>query len=197
MGSVGGLPATRDGEHRPRDDSVLGLFAGTPKKTQTGFIAFLEGSESVQSAAVDKMEHKQILPAFGFIGLVAFFTYLISTFQPGWPDEGTLVAIRHVQSGSYLRVSLEDGLVYLDGNSSKQAAARFRLVTLPAQMTKLLKPKQVRAKMLSRKMCACTGFSDEHGFGRFCGSWESEHHHPCAAQHSNSSICAFPPCCQC
>ena len=93
------------------------------------------------------------------------------------PD-GTVIAIRSKHTGKYLSVSTEDGLLRLVANSSSSAATQFRLVALSTAVVTKLRPAKVRKPMVSKKLCVCSGFSDEHGFGKFCHAWESEHHRP-------------------
>ena len=94
--------------------------------------------------------------------------------------DGHVIAIRSVYTGHYLEVT-PDGLLRPTANSSSVPAARFGASAVPKSLLNLLKPRPVgksETKQTTRRGCKCSGFSDAHGFGRFCYHWESEWHRP-------------------
>jgi hypothetical protein len=110
---------------------------------------------------------------FGIAGL-----HYVATWHSVHLVDGTVVAIRSLKTGRYLSVSKEDGLIRVAANSSSEVAARFRMLTLTVSTVRMLHPVKVQHRSTSKRGCACSGFSDEHGFGRFCHPWESEFHRP-------------------
>lgn len=100
-------------------------------------------------------------------------------------SDGTLVAIKNTQTGKYLSVCSETGMLQAVANSSAKKEARFRMVTLSPYTVRMLVPVKVAAKTQSKKGCSCSGFADEHGFGKYCHNWESEHHRPWCYVHDD------------
>lgn len=90
---------------------------------------------------------------------------------------GSLIALRSVATGKYLRVSLVDGLLYPNGSSSSDEGAVFVAMPLSPSTIKALRPVMVK-RSASKSGCECSGQSDEFGFGRFCHGWESQWHRP-------------------
>ena len=111
------------------------------------------------------------------LGLVGI-SYLGHSLKHHAIQDGTTIAIRSVHTGKYLSVSPEDGLLRASANNTKDVGARFKMVTLSVSTVRMLHPVKVQHKTTSKRGCPCSGFSDEHGFGRFCHNWESEHHRP-------------------
>eukprot|EP00321_Phaeocystis_globosa_P019927 CAMPEP_0118819994 /NCGR_PEP_ID=MMETSP1162-20130426/7387_1 /TAXON_ID=33656 /ORGANISM="Phaeocystis Sp, Strain CCMP2710" /LENGTH=135 /DNA_ID=CAMNT_0006750341 /DNA_START=99 /DNA_END=503 /DNA_ORIENTATION=- len=99
-------------------------------------------------------------------------------FSKGYVGDGTVIAIKNANTGKYLSVSQEDGLVRVTHSSSAATETHFRVVALSTTTVSLLQPAKVRRPRLSKKLCACSGFTDEHGYGGYCHNWESEHHQP-------------------
>ena len=100
-------------------------------------------------------------------------------FQPRY-RHADLVAIKSVHTGKYLALD-SDGLLRASASSSSEASARFRLLRLDANVVKAIsksKPPKTHLAVAGKLGCACSGASDEHGFGRFCHNWESEWHQP-------------------
>ena len=105
----------------------------------------------------------------------------------------SVVTIQSVQSGKYLEVSTEDGIVRATGTSPDVVSARFRVHVLsPAAVSAM--------RMASASMgpwststggvhtvsgCTCTGFSNEHGFGRYCHPWEDDMEAPWCYVHED------------
>ena len=92
------------------------------------------------------------------------------------------VFLRHEETGLHLSFSPADGLFYASNHSKP---ARFRLVDISSAMVVSLY-EQAQAtdqaamrlglggiKVTTRSGCTCSGFSNEHGFGRYCHSWEN------------------------
>jgi hypothetical protein len=98
----------------------------------------------------------------------------LSTGQP--------VALSSRSTGAFLHVSLEDGLLKAGAKSAGDKVSHFYLVPVTeatvaslrvaAAATAKLASKWEDIKTVSRSGCNCTGFSNEHGFGRYCHSWE-------------------------
>ena len=94
---------------------------------------------------------------------------------------GQSVVLSSRTKGAYLEVSLEDGMVKASAKTPS-GNAHFQLVPVSeatvaslraaAVATAKLAAKWDDIKTVSRSGCNCTGFSNEHGFGRYCHSWE-------------------------
>ena len=101
----------------------------------------------------------------------------------------SVVSIRSAASGKYLAVSLEDGLVRATAATSAPLEARFRVHVLSAptvlalrKASALLTATSTLAAAASPTVtvsgCTCSGFSNEHGFGRYCFPWETDVQQP-------------------
>ena len=98
----------------------------------------------------------------------------LSTGQP--------VALSSRSTGSFVHVSLADGLLKAGAKTASDKVSHFYLVPVTeatvarlrvaAAATAKLASKWEDIKTVSRSGCNCTGFSNEHGFGRYCHSWE-------------------------
>lgn len=117
-----------------------------------------------------------ILPALTFVIVVGGL--IAGPLAGGYIADGTVIAIKNTHTGKYLSVSQEDGLVRMTSKSGAAPESRFRVVALSATTVSLLQPAKVRRPRVSKKLCACSGFVDDHGFGGYCYPWESEHHRP-------------------
>ena len=103
-------------------------------------------------------------------------------------EGGEVVALKSLQSGKYLEVHHRDGKVYATASDSHAYAAQWRVLVLDAATVEVL-AKSAQAvdyhsqrftgrKMSSGSGCACSGFSNDHGFGRFCHPWETDDQEP-------------------
>ena len=112
------------------------------------------------------------------IAVVVVLAGLGSMFGGGYAD-GTVVAIQNVQTGKFLTMA-GNGVLHVSSNSTRDPSTHFKLVALSRSAVDMLLPsKKVAAPPSGTKnLCPCSGFSDEHGFGRFCHGWESEFHRP-------------------
>ena len=98
----------------------------------------------------------------------------LSTGQP--------VALSSRSTGAFLHVSLDDGLLKAGAKTASDKVSHFYLVPVTeatvaslrvaAAATAKLASKWEDIKTVSRSGCNCTGFSNEHGFGRYCHAWE-------------------------
>jgi hypothetical protein len=86
-------------------------------------------------------------------------------------------------------VSRNDGVVRATAETPTSDTARFRIHVLSAATVSALKLaasstsawSEVSSASFARTTaagCACSGFSNEHGFGRFCHSWEVDEQTP-------------------
>ena len=78
-------------------------------------------------------------------------------FSKGYVGDGTVIAIKNANTGKYLSVSQEDGLVRVTHSSSAATETHFRVVALSTTTVSLLQPAKVRRPRLSKKLCACSG----------------------------------------
>eukprot|EP00966_Prymnesium_polylepis_P134128 3100416-Prymnesium_polylepis.1 len=101
----------------------------------------------------------------------------------------SIVALRSLSTGKYLEVSLDDGLLRATADSPNVARAQFRALVLGAGTVKALRIGSLKVshaaekwnpnvKMVTKSGCRCSGFSNEHGFGRYCHPWETEWQQP-------------------
>jgi len=97
-----------------------------------------------------------------------------------WSSAPPVVAIRSVGAGRYLELFGADGAALAAGSSSPAPSARFRLLRVGAGTVKRLREQAAAhdtamesLKMKTRSGCRCSGFSSEHGFGRYCNAWET------------------------
>ena len=98
----------------------------------------------------------------------------LSTGQP--------VALSSRSTGLFLHVSLDDGLLKAGSKTASDKESHFYVVPVTeatvaslraaAAATAKLASKWEDIKTVSRSGCNCTGFSNEHGFGRYCHAWE-------------------------
>lgn len=109
------------------------------------------------------------------------------SMSPSELDVGraTLVTLRSRATNKFVEVSAADGLLRVSANVSGPAT-RFRMLTVaPSTVARLrqlsltFERTQVKAgrnghSMVTRSGCKCSGFSNEHGFGRFCHAWETK-----------------------
>ena len=103
-------------------------------------------------------------------------------------EGGEVIALKSLQNGKYLEVHHRDGKVYATASDSHAYAAQWRVLVLDAATVEVL-AKSAQAvdyhsqrftgrKMSSGSGCACSGFSNDHGFGRFCHPWETDDQEP-------------------
>ena len=127
----------------------------------------------------------------------------LSTGQP--------VALSSRSTGAFLHVSLDDGLLKAGAKTASDKVSHFYLVPVTeatvaslrvaAAATAKLASKWEDIKTVSRSGCNCTGFSNEHGFGRYCHSWELSYQeyatagaNPGLADPTQSATHTFDPC---
>lgn len=90
----------------------------------------------------------------------------------------SVVSIR-AASGKYLEVHPEDGVIRATA-TSPGPATRFRVHVLSTATVSALKLaaaamapwSDASGSLHTLSGCACSGFSNEHGFGRYCHPWE-------------------------
>jgi hypothetical protein len=89
--------------------------------------------------------------------------------------------VLQTHSGMWVTAS-PDGVLRLVGNGSKAPPETFTVVPLPSDTVKLLlsrpRPLDTSEAMATRSGCLCSGFSNGHGFGSYCHSWESAYEAP-------------------
>lgn len=95
---------------------------------------------------------------------------------------GETIAIRSLATGKYLEVQPASGRVLASAASSEPLATRWRVLLLDTDtVAALLRSAQkvdersttfTGRRMVSQSGCTCSGFSNAHGFGRFCHPWE-------------------------
>ena len=95
---------------------------------------------------------------------------------------GEEIAIRSLATGKYLTLSAASGRVLASATTHSSPASRWRVLVLDTDtVAALLRSASTidehSAKFTGRKMvtasgCSCSGFSNAHGFGRFCHPWE-------------------------
>ena len=97
------------------------------------------------------------------------------------------VVLRHEATGHQLSFSPSDGLFFA---SNHTAPARFRIVDVSRAMVASLYDQGQKTdlaalrvglggvKKVTRSGCECSGFSNEHGFGRYCARWENPEQDP-------------------
>jgi hypothetical protein len=155
---------------------------------------------------------KQVPPTWLVLisgGMCALITLAIAglTGYPGGGagsislSTGQPVALSSRSTGAFLHVSLDDGLLKAGAKTAGDKVSHFYLVPVTeatvaslrvaAAATAKLASKWEDIKTVSRSGCNCTGFSNEHGFGRFCHSWELSYQEY-AAQASKPRLAAGP-----
>ncbi|KAL1508348.1 hypothetical protein AB1Y20_004458 [Prymnesium parvum] len=124
-----------------------------------------------------------VLTLFIFTLMGALFYWLVT---PGGYEvaAGTLVAIRSRQNGRFIEVSAADGMLRATANTTTPST-RFRMATVSASTVQQLRELHDKFERRSHEMgregasihtrsgCDCSGFSSEHGFGRYCYAWEA------------------------
>lgn len=103
-------------------------------------------------------------------------------------EGGEVVALRSLHNGMLLEVSPNDGRVYATASDGHAYAAQWRVLVLDAATVRALAKSAQEIDrhsyqftgraMASGTGCACSGFSNAHGFGRFCHPWESDDQEP-------------------
>ena len=95
----------------------------------------------------------------------------------------TSVVALKAANGKYLEVSSEDGMLRATAESARtNVTAKFRVHVLSTATVSGLKLASAAAApwdeanggTTTASGCKCTGFSNEHGFGRYCHPWESD-----------------------
>ena len=120
------------------------------------------------------------VPTWILVGGGACWIVILAALGVWWATKGpaaSVVAIKAVSTGKYLAVSA-DGYIRPTANSTAGKETHFRMITISASMLAMLRPHHQQNKASTRLGCPCTGFTDEHGFGKFCHGWESEYHRP-------------------
>ena len=91
------------------------------------------------------------------------------------------VVIQSVATGAYLAVDRGDSAVKSSSKMMMAQSTRFTMLTVsPSTVARLRELAAAReadvaaARSHTRSGCQCSGFSSEHGFGRYCHPWESE-----------------------
>ena len=95
----------------------------------------------------------------------------------------SLVSIRSMDSSrAYLQLSTQDGLLRASATSADEVGTSFRVLVLSSSTVRALRLAAASREAFSedhdhkgrtKSGCRCSGFSNEHGFGRFCHPWES------------------------
>jgi len=122
----------------------------------------------------------------GAFALVFYSVHPPATLEISRPSSP--VYLRHSATGAFISISPTDGLLHARNTTTKPT--RFRLVSISSAMVENLRRESYafeRAKLRSglggiksrtRSNCTCSGFSNEHGFGRYCYSWEDQWQEP-------------------
>jgi hypothetical protein len=123
------------------------------------------------------------LCVLGALGGVCLGTYYVSPrtdIAIDWATEPPVVAIRSIGAGRYVELFGADGVALAAGRSATAPGARFRMLSVGAGTVTRLREQaaahewaMASHKMQTRSGCRCTGFSNGHGFGRYCHGWES------------------------
>ena len=123
-----------------------------------------------------------LLGSLGIVAVVHLWQHLRAEPAPSF-EFGSTVSVVSIRaaSGKYLEVSSEDGIVRATATSPDSNAARFRVHVLSAEAVRALKLAASSMHFLPSTGgmrtidgCQCSGFSNEHGFGRFCHPWEDD-----------------------
>ena len=119
------------------------------------------------------------------------------------PKDGEVVAIKSLETGRYLEVSQDDGKLRANATRSTNRTALFRITLLTPTMVEMLvdamrttnKAVWARRKQVTTSGCTCSGYSNDHGFGAYCFSWEYDAQTPwcyvsdaCSSQTSKGSF---------
>jgi hypothetical protein len=137
------------------------------------------------------LSREALLAFFGLLCLVATSMYAwISAKEAAPPrfDFHGMVSIVSLRAanGNFLEVSTEDGVLRATAKTDEAIATHFRVHVLSAEAVAALKlaaksaaPWAVGAGgMTTASKCQCSGFSNEHGFGRYCHPWETDMQSP-------------------
>ena len=124
--------------------------------------------------------------ALGITVIVCFTMFSgVHDMKIGRP--GAPILLRHQATNLPLTFAPASGLFFASNHSKP---ARFRQVDVSPAMVRSLFQQAVRSdaaaskvglggvKVTTRSGCKCTGFSNEHGFGRYCHPWEDPHQDP-------------------
>ncbi|KAL1515781.1 hypothetical protein AB1Y20_002397 [Prymnesium parvum] len=98
------------------------------------------------------------------------------------PKDGEVVAIRSVHTGRYLQVSQTTGKLDANASQPTERTALFRVTLVSHAMVEMLvdavfttnKANWATRKQTTQSGCPCSGYSNDHGFGMYCYSWEYE-----------------------
>ncbi len=109
----------------------------------------------------------------------AFSTSPVDIYALG---NGEVIAIRSLSSGRYLSLDPASGRVYANAETPAQSTARWRVLALDmhtagalarsAQSIDARSERFTGRRMRTVSGCVCSGYSNAHGYGRFCHPWE-------------------------
>ena len=128
--------------------------------------------------------YQAAVPTLALVSLVAFFRRPNSTVDIYTLQGGEIIAFRSLHTGRYLNLDEESGQVYANAEDSSAATSQWQVLVLDADTVRML-ARSARSidskseKFTGRRMrtasgCACSGFSNAHGLGRFCHPWEDQ-----------------------
>ena len=95
---------------------------------------------------------------------------------------GETIAIRSLAANTYLELDAKSGLVYATAATADKPSSRWSVLVLDtatvAALARSAREIDTRSgrftgrRMVTFSGCQCSGFSNAHGFGRFCHPWE-------------------------
>lgn len=127
------------------------------------------------------------VPFAGGVAVLLMYIAYSSTQSKSLSRPGAPMHLRHEAAEAPLAFLPGSGLFYASNMSSP---ARFRIVDVSQPMVlELYEQAQLQdraamqlrlggIKVTTRSNCTCTGFSNEHGYGRYCYPWEDQYQDP-------------------
>ncbi|KAL1520251.1 hypothetical protein AB1Y20_023721 [Prymnesium parvum] len=99
-------------------------------------------------------------------------------------EGGETVALRSLHTSRYLQLDEETGQVFANAEAATAAAAQWQVLVLDTDTVRFLSRSASAIDARSERFtgrrtatasgCACVGYSNAHGFGRYCHPWEDE-----------------------
>lgn len=100
-------------------------------------------------------------------------------------EGGEIIAVRSLHTDRYLQLDVETGQVFANAESCSAPTTRWQVLVLDTDTVHVLarsaagidarSERFTGRRMKTASGCTCSGFSNTHGFGRFCHPWEDPH----------------------
>jgi hypothetical protein len=99
-------------------------------------------------------------------------------------EGGEIIALRSMHTGQYLQLDEETGQVFANAETPAAQTAQWQVLVIDTDTVRILarsaqgvdarSERFTGRRMKTASGCACSGFSNAHGLGRFCHPWEDK-----------------------